>query len=246
MIKLQNILKKSAKIFGHVLMPDTCLHCGIDMNLDRKIPLCLKCETGLEIMPELQCERCGVVMPYGGAYCHRCRGYKAANYKCSLVRSALIFNSQIRSVIHHFKYRQKTKLASYLGKFLNDAFGRYTKLHDSDIIVPVAISPKKLKTRGFNQATLLAGGLAGKVGLKFSSGILARVKYAKSQTELSRTQRTENVKDAFCITFPGEVKGKNVLLIDDVATTTATLEACAVALKKSKAKKVRALTIARE
>lgn len=243
---IKPVLKNSFDLLAHIFTPDTCLHCGIDTAFDYKRPLCVNCETKLELMPKLQCKRCGVVLTAGGGYCHRCAGYKAHRYKCSLIRSALVFNPQIRSVIHHFKYRQKTKLAKYLAEFLADAFKRYDEICDCEIILPVAVSPSKLKMRGFNQAFLLAGELSRKTAIGTFDDILVKTKHTKSQAELKREERQENVKDAFDILHPEIVKAKNILLIDDVATTAATLEACAAALKKAGAKSVRALTVARE
>lgn len=227
-------------------MPDTCLHCKTDLKFGYKKPLCKNCENSLSVMPELQCKRCGVVLDYGGAHCYRCIGYKAGKYKCSIIRSALVFGHQIRSVIHHFKYRQKTKLAAYLGSFLINAFNRYNELHDCELILPVAISSKKLKMRGFNQSEMLALELSKASKIKMFDDVLIRKHYKKSQTELTREQRLENVSGAFSVTCAEAVKGKNILLIDDVATTGSTLEACAIALRSARAKKVKALTLARE
>jgi competence protein ComFC len=241
-----NVFKYSLKFMAYFLMPDTCLHCKKDLGFAYEKPLCKTCQEKLRKMPDLQCKRCGVVLDYGGSHCHRCIGYKASKYKCSIIRSALVFGPEIRSVIHHFKYRQKTKLSAYLGGFLINAFNRYQELSGCDLILPVALSLKKLKMRGFNQAGMLALELSKIMGIKVFPDVLIRKSYRKPQAELTRAERLENVKDAFAVTRPEIVKGKNILLIDDVSTTGSTLEACAIALKSARAKKVKALTIARE
>ena len=242
----KNYAKTSAKFLLHILVPDTCLHCGVDLKFNYPYPLCKDCESKLEPLPELHCKRCGVVLFSGGAHCYRCRGHKAENYKCSVIRSALVYNPQIRSVIHHFKYGQKSKLANYLGDFLSRAFKEYPQLADCNCIIPVALMPKKMKMRGFNQAGLLGRHLSKSLNINFYDDALKRVQYNKSQTDLTREQRIENVRDAFMVARPEVIKGKNVLLIDDVCTTASTLEECARVLKASKASSVKALTVARE
>ena len=114
------------------------------------------------------------------------------------------------------------------------------------MVVPVPLFPKRNRTRGYNQSELLAKNFAPRVGLTADTKSLVRIKNTVSQTTLGRMGRLANMKGAFSCKNPAAVKGKTVLLIDDVATTGATLEGCAAALKAAGAKKVMAYTFARE
>ena len=116
--------------------------------------------------------------------------------------------------------------------------------HDVDLIVPVALGPKRLKERGYNQANLLASPCAIRLGVECNQRALRRIRETRSQVGLSIVQRQNNVSGAF-IADSKEVGGKRVLLIDDVLTTGATLNACAEALKQAGAVQIFSLTLAR-
>ncbi len=230
----------------HILFPKTCLHCRKDLEFRDTAPLCPECFSRMERIPGLFCNRCGLPLPYGGAHCHACRGGRGDQYKCSLIRAAFVFNPQLRSLVHAFKYKGKTSLARHFGNWLAAAWERYPEIHDSDILSFVPLSQKRLKERGYNQSGLLAKAFAVKTGLALEDGLLKKSKETKSQASLSKAERMENIKNAFEVIDPARVKGKKVLLIDDVCTTGATLEECASALKKAGAQKVSALVLARE
>ncbi|MCX5783551.1 MAG: ComF family protein [Elusimicrobia bacterium] len=230
----------------HIIFPRTCFCCLADLKFGQDGPLCPSCKNGLKLLPELHCVRCGVMLSGGGAHCFHCRGSKAVRYKCKVIRSAFVFTPQIRAVIHGLKYRNKTYLAQYLAKHLLDTFLLYDELHDCQCLIPVPLSAGKFRQRGFNQSELLARELAKLSGAPMLSDALEKIKNTTSQASLNREQRLENVSDAFCVAKPELIKGKIILLIDDVATTGSTLEACAIALRKAGAKSVKALTVARE
>ncbi|MDY7080323.1 MAG: phosphoribosyltransferase family protein [Chloroflexota bacterium] len=113
-----------------------------------------------------------------------------------------------------------------------------------DIIVPVPLHIVRLQERGYNQAALLAREMAHQVGLTVDEQSLVRQRETASQVDLDARQRRQNVHAAFCCSGNGLV-GRRVLLIDDVCTTGATLEACAAALYEGGARSVQALTLAR-
>ena len=235
-----------SKLFLHFWFPRTCFGCGRDLPWQSEAPLCAECEAGLQPPGPLVCKRCGAVLKSGGGHCYRCRGSKAQKYKCRVIRSACQFNAASRELVHALKYAQADYLASYMGNWMARSYVRYPELAEAEVVVPVPLFPKKNRRRGYNQSALLAQVFAPAVGLAYTAAVLVRVRDTVSQTKLGRQARLENMTGAFRCINPSLVKGKTVLLIDDVATTGATLEGCAVSLKEAGAKKVLAYTFARE
>jgi ComF family protein len=129
---------------------------------------------------------------------------------------------------------------------LFDAWGDHEGLGPVDAVVPVPLHWIRRRGRGYDQALLLAKDFSRRVGVPVEEGVLRRRRATKPQTELGRDERRENVRDAFEARRPEAVKGRTILLVDDVCTTGATIEACARALKAAGAKRVGALTAARQ
>ena len=209
-------------------------------------PLCPACEKALQIPGPHICQRCGAVLASGGAHCYACRGSKAKDYKCKIIRSAFVFNTSSRALVHALKYQKADYVCEAMGKLLLSQFSRYPELAGINQIIPVPLHPKKQRARGYNQSELLARQLARRLGIAVDTVSLVRCRDTISQTKLGRKGRLENMVGAFYCARPENVKGKIILLIDDVATTGATLEGCAVALRQAGAKRVLAYTFARE
>nr|HID12457.1 ComF family protein [Anaerolineae bacterium] len=152
------------------------------------------------------------------------------------------FEGVLREAMHWLKYRGRTALAEPLGGLL----AAYWMQHPmtADVVVPVPLHATRLRERGYNQAALLAREMARRVGLVVDELTLVRQRATAPQVELDAKQRKENVRDAFRCSDDA-LTSKQVLLIDDVCTTGATLEACAVALLEGGARGVQALTLAR-
>jgi ComF family protein len=151
----------------------------------------------------------------------------------------------LRTAIHQFKYEDLRCLASPLGKLMAEG---WSKLASSsikpDVIVPIPLHPKRQRQRGYNQATLLALELAARLQRPVVEDALIRTKATAPQIDLNIQERWANVRDAFqCQT--SSLSGKQVLLIDDVYTTGATLESAAVALHRTGARSIWAYTLAR-
>lgn len=241
-----NIWRYLGKGFLHIVLPNTCYGCKRDLAWTATEPLCTSCVQAVKKVGPLYCLRCGKPLPDGGAHCYQCRGSKAREFSCKIIRSAVVFGPQVRGLIHAFKYADQPHLAVYLTGWLNKEWDAYPELAESQLIIPVPLHPQKLKKRGYNQAELLARCLAQSKGITFDGGSLVRTRNTPSQTQFGREGRLKNMSGAFTCPHPDLVKGKIVLLIDDVATTGATLEGCAQALKAAGAKKVMAYTLARE
>jgi len=152
------------------------------------------------------------------------------------------FDGTLREAIHCFKYSNLQDLAIPLGKLMSDYWEKSPL--PAETIVPVPLHPDRLRERGYNQATLLARELGKSIGLPIAEDSLARVRATPPQVGLGAQERKENVHDAFRCSS-AELKEKRILLIDDVCTTGATLEACSIALRQAGARSVWALALAR-
>ncbi len=141
------------------------------------------------------------------------------------------FDPRFRILIHHLKYARCTQIAQYFGAALAAMLpGNY------DYIVPIPLHRAKLKERGYNQSLLIARELSRILELPLEDTLLERIHYTKTQTHLNRKERLQNVAGAFQLV--GDVRGKKIVLIDDVITTGATLNTCAAVLKNGGAKVV--------
>jgi len=148
----------------------------------------------------------------------------------------------LQQIIHTLKYNQRFKLGIYLGKII--AEGLKPKNWQIDVIVPVPIHHLKKAERGYNQSDYLAKGLSEKLNIPYSNKSIKRIKYTESQTKLKMKERALNVSNAFKVRNAGKLKGKNILIVDDVCTTGATLLECGIALYKSGASSVYACSVA--
>ena len=230
----------------HFLFPKTCFGCGGDLPARQHGHLCVSCESKLKIPGPFICRRCGVVLKSGGAHCYACRGSKAKTYRCKFIRAAFVFNTSSRALVHALKYAHADYAADEMGEKMLAHFATYAELAEADLIMPVPLHPNKKRARGYNQSERLARVFAAGIGLPLDTVSLVRVRDTISQTTLGRQGRLQNMLGAFACRYPTRVKGKSILLIDDVATTGATLEGCAVALKQAGAKHVSAYVFARE
>jgi ComF family protein len=158
------------------------------------------------------------------------------------LRSWAIFNGPIQKAVHNLKYKRDLSLGLDLSGHLTN-FVKELQLA-VDIVIPVPLGKKRLKERGYNQASLIAFPLAIKLGMKYTPNGLVRIRETESQVGLNYKDRLENVKDAFQANSR-LISGKNILLIDDVATTGSTLSSCTQALKAGGASTVYAITLAR-
>ncbi len=158
------------------------------------------------------------------------------------MRSWLVFEGPIRHALHKLKYRRNVALGDALAKHLA---GYVSKLGwRVDLVVPVPLGKERRKERGYNQVGLVAKPLAQINQWRYSSGALVRIRETRSQVGLSIAERKDNVMGAF-LGDKNIVLRSSILLMDDVATTGATLASCASALMDAGAKSVYALTIAR-
>jgi ComF family protein len=154
-----------------------------------------------------------------------------------------VYEGVLKELIHQFKYKEKKYLANPLGKLLVDFVGKYLKEERFDYIVPIPLDKARGRKRGYNQAELLARVLAEGINKPVLTHIVERREKTKPQFGLKRDERFENLSGAFEVSRSGKgnvtpIMGKTILLLDDLATTGATLDECAKALKRAGASEV--------
>jgi len=151
--------------------------------------------------------------------------------------------SKFRTLVHKVKYNNQKELGIELGRMLGREL-KSSKFDDIDLIIPVPLHPAKKIKRGYNQSELIARGLEEVTEKECRNDVLIRTIYTETQTKKSLEERRRNVDSAFKITSPDDIKGKHILLIDDVVTTGSTLASCANELLKYDDVKVSTAVIA--
>lgn len=218
-----------------LLFPRWCLGCGKEGDF-----LCPSCRETLPSITTPLCPRCGHPEP-GGNLCPPCSREPSA---LNGIRAPFRFEGLVREAIHQMKYRNLRALAEPLAQLLGD-FLSENKV-PGEVLVPVPLHAKRLRVRGYNQSQLLAQELGKRAGLGVISDSLVRPGLATPQARTTSVrERKRNVAGAFACRDE-RLKERRVLLIDDVATSGATLEAAADALKKIGAASVWGLVLARE
>jgi ComF family protein len=174
--------------------------------------------------------------------CHLCLD---ADRRFTRARSVTRFDGVVRTLIHGFKYERNTWLAGDLVRLLASGWEVHFQDVDIDGVGWVPLHPTRRRTRGFNQARLLAEGLATRCGLPVFPGAVRRDRATSTQTNLNTRQRAQNVHGAFSCPRPARIAGKRLLLVDDVMTTGATVSEVSKVLLEAGAGAVYALTVAR-
>jgi ComF family protein len=231
------VLPQLTKITGaalNLLYPQKCLGCGREGEL-----ICESCRAKLPRLSPPLCPRCGRPQP-SGMLCPDCI---SRNTCIDGLRAPFKFEGLARECVHQLKYKNLRSVAQSLSSFMADYF-RANPLPVNTLIA-VPLHPKRLKERGYNQSDLLASHLANRLDLTVDRQSLVRRRYVLPQARTaSAVERRRNVHQAFeSRALPPD---RAVLLIDDVATSGATLEACAAALKAAGARSVWGLVFARE
>lgn len=161
-----------------------------------------------------------------------------------MARAAGTYEGALKETIHRWKYEERTYLTAFFGEKLTEVFYRYWNSQSFDLILPVPLHPKRLKERGFNQALLLAKELSRRTRIPCSKRLLRKRFPTPPQVDLSGEEREKGVRRSFHIPKAEEVKGRSILLVDDVYTTGATVNECSKMLLRAGAERVDVLTLA--
>lgn len=215
------------------LFPPTCLGCG-----EEGVFVCSECFSKIKLVPRDVCNYCGAFTNKKGK-CLNCEG-KTLPYKG--FRAFAYYDGVVKKAIHHLKYQNDLTIGRYLDGWLQLVYQRTG--WEVDLIVPIPIGEQKRLERGYNQAERLVKPLAEMLDIPFTCDGLIRINEISSQVGLNHQQRQENVRQAF-VAKAQEIKCKRVLLVDDVFTSGATMEAAATELVAAGAMEVFCLTVAK-
>ncbi|HRO46881.1 ComF family protein [Agriterribacter sp.] len=204
---------------SHLLFPHLCNGCGSDLiNGDHL--LCLKCyqrlsETGFVSIPDNPVEKA----LWGRLICNS-----------AMSQYYFTKDSLLQRLIHQFKYKDNKELAHYFGKLMGEALQTSARFQRPDALVPLPLFPDKEYKRGYNQAALLCEGIAAILQVPVLYNTVLRTRYTTTQTHKTRMERWQNVEGVFMCAANAELRQKKILLVDDVITTGATIEACGNAI----------------
>lgn len=224
-----------------LLYPICCVGCKQPGEL-----YCPACRETVHYITPPVCPMCGQPQPQS-TLCPQCARARDQPLPLEGIRSVAYLEGTIREAIYGLKYDYIRELAEPLGEMLAEQVQRMPL--PADVIIPVPLHRRRQRERGYNQSALLALRFGAATQIPVCQDVLRRHRYTRSQTRLDAQERNQNVRGAFSCTnqhdIDREIVGKRVLLIDDVATTGATLRACAQVLRDHGARSVWALTVAR-
>ena len=232
------------KLVELLFFPSFCHLCAAPLDKTGERAVCHSCLSALTPRHGTVCLCCGRFLDSAGAD-HLCRKCLERPPDFSRQRSCGQYGGVLKDLILIYKYRRVSVLSRPLALYAEQCLGSDTALWEGvDFIVPVPLHRKRKKERGFNQSELLAREMARIKNVPMLDKGLVKVKNAPPQTSLEGRAREANVRDAYAVKGGHKVRGKTVLVVDDVFTTGATLRECSHVLKKAGAREVRALTLA--
>lgn len=198
--------------------------------------LCLVCDRNLPAVESLICPTCLHALPKTDYHLLPENGFTdrlLGRVYLEFGAAAYYFSTggHVQRLLHHFKYYNRPEIGLKIGRIYGEALLQSPHFHRPDAIVPVPLHPKKLHKRGYNQSAWLARGLAEQLQAPVFERGLERVVHSTSQTRKNRSERSEVVDHTFRIGKLPDLSGRRLLLVDDLLTTGATLEACAAALQ---------------
>lgn len=253
-------LKNAALTALDMVFPMTCAACS-EWTGDEGLCVCRECSSKIKIIDESVplCSKCGKPLAAAAGsedifpnknsntICPRCSlPAQTAEGTFFKIRAAAVYDGILSELIIKFKYQNAERLASFFAALLFEAYRRYPEISSPDVVASVPLHPLRRFKRGYNQSDLIARGFVRLAGLNYRESLLRRAYSTPQQAKLSAAIRRKNVAGAFVVPRRSfdSVKGKKILLIDDVMTTGSTLDACARALMSAGAAEVSCLVVA--
>ncbi len=239
--RLFSVCRKAGSSLLDMLYPLKCPVCqNILSEKDERYCICSHCRGTLPYVTQPLCVRCGKPLRQAGQeYCRDCETHRHAFARG---RSTFVYEGQLREAVVRMKFQNQR---IYIPFFANEMVQRnrhFIQQIHPDALVPVPMHPRKKQERGFDQCLLLARETAALTGIVLADDILARSRYTAPQKGLSRQERQENLHGAFTASALQKPGGR-ILIIDDIYTTGATMDAAARALLKAGAEEVFFLTL---
>ena len=216
----------------HLIFPHVCAGCGSDILSEQNV-LCMRCmiampETNFELHPNNPVEK-----NFWGRL-----PLEAATAQFYFTKESLM-----QHLMHQFKYKGNKELGLQLGRLMGNALRSANRFSEIDVLIPLPLFPSKEKKRGYNQATVLCDGMAEILNIPVLNNVITRPQHTETQTKKGRIERWRNIEGKFQLIDPLKIQNKHVLLVDDVVTTGATLEACGNELLKAENVKLSIATL---
>lgn len=210
---------------------------------------CVACESSLYKHEEQVCNYCFINLPKTNFHESDKNLVDILFYGRTPVKFASSFylftkKGGIQKILHSIKYKQNKKLAVLVGQWFANDLKNEPLINTADFIVPVPLHSKKMKARGFNQSEEFGKGLANGLKVPLNTSVLMRLGFTDTQTKKSKYERWENVEDKFELTNVEEFRNKHIIIVDDVITTGATIEACCAILQQIEGIQISVLSIA--
>ena len=228
-----------------LVFPPRCLSCGGNLEEGAPFAICEGCRAGIGYIRSPLCTVCGEPFASDVEKDHVCGSCLISPPPFAAARSLGRFDGVLMAMIHRLKYREQSRLASPLGHLM--AAGDYPgfRIGEASLVIPVPLHRKRLRQRGFNQSLLMAGAVGKRHGIPLDARSLRRPVASEPQVTLGRKERERNVRGVFAVADREHIRGKGILLVDDVYTTGSTLKECARVLLRAGAREVYVLTLAR-
>jgi ComF family protein len=227
------LIKKACESLTHLFFPHNCAGCGSDI-ISKDQLLCLSCA---ECLPLTNYHRYAD-NPVEKTFWGRIPIIQAASY---IYYSK---DSLVQRLLHQFKYDGKQDIGIHFGKKMGTTLIEADRFKNIDALIPLPLHPSRQRKRGFNQAEILCAGMAAMMEIPVLSNAVSRTGDTSTQTHKNRISRWENMEGKFFLPDPVSLENKHVLLVDDVITTGATLEACGHELMKAKGLLLSIVTLA--
>ena len=231
-----------------LLIPGACQICDVPLEEATRLPICPACLNSFQRLRDPLCHVCG--RPLGpwvtlGPEAPRCQLCRREFYAFDLARSFALYDAAMARAIIQLKYEAIHSLGDWFADRLEELARSTPEALDADVVVPVPLHPSRLRERGYNQAEVIARPLARGLGLPFRNALLVRIKPRPDKHKLTRKERWTTVRGAYAPSPGARIDNLRVMLVDDVFTSGATLDACSRALRQAGVKKVVGLTVAR-
>ena len=241
-MKQIHLLRQAFTTALDLVLPNHCLAC--EGALIDKPFLCEFCRDQLRLIDGPRCSECGKPVGKFSTRETRCAECKRHPLQFSQASAPLQYSTVTRDLLLKLKFERKPLIASFFADFLAQHFASLYWLVKVDVVVPAPMHWFKHFARGYNQAELLANGMASQFGMPISNA-LKKTRHTQPQVRLARSERLKNIGDSIEVRRPEDIRGKTVLLIDDVMTTGTTCSECARVMYEAGAEEVFALTVAR-
>ncbi len=229
--------------FVRIIYPALCLTCESSLEIDERY-LCISCQLRIPHLKEPLCQKCAA----------ECPPFAPSNFRCSCCRSiksyyhrgtALFpYRDEVKTILHTVKFEKKP----WHLKIFNEAIMKAAlplPITEYDLIVPVPADPKRKRERDFNPTYLIAKTIAQSSCAPRVKAVLKKVKSTPPQSDLDRAKRLVNLKEAFRLSWRADIRNQKILLVDDIVTTSATINECAKCLKEAGANRVDFFALAR-